>query len=50
MYEIKTKVSDKNVREFIDKIEQSQKREDAYRLLDLFTKITGYKGRCGEKL
>lgn len=45
MYEIKTKVSDKSVKEFIDKIEHPQKREDAYRLLDIFTEITGYEGK-----
>lgn len=45
MYEIKTKVNDKSVKEFIDKVEHPQKREDAYRLLDIFTEITGYEGK-----
>lgn len=45
MYEIKTKVKDKSVTEFIDMVEQPQKREDAYRLLGIFTEITGYEGK-----
>ncbi|NLZ83529.1 MAG: DUF1801 domain-containing protein [Clostridiales bacterium] len=45
MYEIKTKVRDESVKEFIDNIEQTQKRDDAYRLLDILTEITGYEGK-----
>lgn len=42
MYEQKTKESDKSVIEFIEDIENPKKREDAYRLLDIFTETTGY--------
>lgn len=41
-YETKTKETDRSVTEFIEEIENPKKREDAYRLLDLFTETTGY--------
>lgn len=41
MYELKTKPNDGSVLEFIENVD-SGKREDAYRLLDLFTETTGY--------
>jgi hypothetical protein len=45
MYELKTKETDNSVIEFIEKVESPKKREDAYRLLDLFTEITGYEAK-----
>ncbi|MEK8126694.1 DUF1801 domain-containing protein [Paenibacillus filicis] len=42
MYELKTKETDHSVIEFIEQIENSGKRADAYRLLDMFTETTGY--------
>ncbi|WP_141500026.1 DUF1801 domain-containing protein [Paenibacillus luteus] len=42
MYEQKTKETDNSVIEFLDLIENDKKREDAYKLLDIFTEATGY--------
>nr|GGG83193.1 hypothetical protein GCM10011398_30960 [Virgibacillus oceani] len=42
MYELKTKENDSSVMEFIEHIENPKKREDAYKLLDIFTETTGY--------
>ncbi|MDU0332352.1 DUF1801 domain-containing protein [Paenibacillus sp. 3LSP] len=42
MYELKTKENDNSVIEFIEGVADAKKREDAYRLLDIFTEITGY--------
>ncbi|MET3574465.1 DUF1801 domain-containing protein [Bhargavaea ullalensis] len=42
MYELKTKETDRDVLEFIEEVENAKKRQDAYRLLDLFTEVTGY--------
>jgi Domain of unknown function (DU1801) len=42
MYELKTKETDNSVIEFIENIESPKKREDAYKLLDIFTETTGY--------
>lgn len=41
-YEQKTKPTDVNVIEFVEAIEKPAKKEDAYRLLDLFHEETGY--------
>ncbi|KRF04782.1 hypothetical protein ASG89_20990 [Paenibacillus sp. Soil766] len=41
-YEAKTKETDSSVLEFIENVESAKKREDAYQLLDIFTKVTGY--------
>ncbi|QSS98662.1 DUF1801 domain-containing protein [Pontibacillus sp. ALD_SL1] len=41
MYKLKTQPNDRSVLEFIEQIESVKKREDAYRLLDLFTETTG---------
>ncbi|GKU83133.1 DUF1801 domain-containing protein [Niallia sp. NCCP-28] len=45
MYELKTKETENSVIEFIESIESQKKRADAYQLLDLFTDMTGYKGK-----
>ncbi|MUK90136.1 DUF1801 domain-containing protein [Ornithinibacillus sp. L9] len=41
-YELKTKENDRSVMEFIESVESPKKREDAYKLLDIFTETTGY--------
>jgi hypothetical protein len=41
-YELKTKETDNSVIAFIENVENLKKREDAYRLLDIFTETTGY--------
>ena len=45
MYELKTKENDRSVIEFIEAVDHPQKREDAYRLLDIFTETTGYEAK-----
>ena len=42
MYELKTRFNDNSVIEFIENVESAKKREDAYKLLDIFTEATGY--------
>jgi hypothetical protein len=42
MYELKTKENDNSVIEFIETVESPKKREDAYKLLDIFTETSGY--------
>ncbi|GIO38814.1 hypothetical protein J41TS12_36750 [Paenibacillus antibioticophila] len=42
MYQQKTKETENSVIEFIENVDQPQKREDAYRLLDIFSETTGY--------
>ncbi|WP_309120004.1 DUF1801 domain-containing protein [Paenibacillus sp.] len=41
-YELKTKETENSVIEFIEQVDRPKKREDAYRLLDLFTETTGF--------
>lgn len=45
MYELKTKETDSSVIEFIENVENPKKREDAYKLLDIFAEATGYQGK-----
>lgn len=45
MYELKTKEMDNDVIEFIESIDSVKKGQDAYRLLDIFTDVTGYKAK-----
>jgi hypothetical protein len=45
MYEIKTKETDSSVIEFIENVDNVKKREDAYRLLDIFTETTGFEAK-----
>lgn len=45
MYELKTKENDNSVIAFIEDVENVNKREDAYKLLDVFTETTGYKAK-----
>lgn len=42
MYQQKTKETENSVIEFIENLDQAKKREDAYRLLDIFRDTTGY--------
>jgi hypothetical protein len=45
MYELKTKRTDNSVIEFIEQVDSSKKREDAYKLLDIFSETTGYEAK-----
>lgn len=45
MYKQKTKETDSSVIQFIEGVENVKKREDAYRLLDIFTETTGYEAK-----
>lgn len=45
MYELKTKQTDNSVIEFIETVENLKKREDAYRLLDIFTEKSGFEAK-----
>lgn len=45
MYELKTKETDNSVIEFIENIGSVKKREDAYKLWDIFMETTGYEAK-----
>ncbi|RIW37258.1 DUF1801 domain-containing protein [Bacillus salacetis] len=45
MYKLKTKENDSDVVEFIEAVENDRKKEDAYKLLDIFTETTGYQAK-----
>ncbi len=45
MYEQKTKETNLSVIEFIEAVESPKKREDAYKLLDIFTETTGHEAK-----
>lgn len=45
MYEQKTKETDNSVIEFIDSVDNPKKREDAYKLLTIFTETSGYEAK-----
>lgn len=45
MYEQKTKETDADVIEFIEAVDNPKKREDAYRLLGIFEKASGYQAK-----
>lgn len=45
MYELKTKERDASVIDFINEEVISKRREDAYKLLDIFTEASGYEGK-----
>ncbi|MFC7373451.1 DUF1801 domain-containing protein [Fictibacillus iocasae] len=44
-YELKTKQTDASVIEFIEQVDSEKKREDAYKLLDIFTETTGFEAK-----
>ncbi|WP_404452286.1 DUF1801 domain-containing protein [Virgibacillus necropolis] len=45
MYEQKTKENDRSVIEFIENVDSPKKREEAYKLLDIFTETTVCKAK-----
>ncbi|WP_203246535.1 DUF1801 domain-containing protein [Sporosarcina beigongshangi] len=45
MYEQKTKETEKDVIEFIENVDSPKKREDAYKLLNLFNEATGFEAK-----
>lgn len=45
MYEQKTKETENSVIEFIEKIEHPRKKEDAYKLLEIFTETSGFEAK-----
>ncbi|MEC1524286.1 DUF1801 domain-containing protein [Neobacillus niacini] len=45
MYELKTKETDNSVIEFIEQVDSPKKREDAYRLLNIFIETTGFEAK-----
>ncbi|MDN4494597.1 DUF1801 domain-containing protein [Ureibacillus aquaedulcis] len=44
-YEQKTKETDNSVIEFIETVESSKKREDAYKLLEIFEETSGFQAK-----
>ena len=45
MYEVKTKETDNSVIEFINKVENHKRRQDAFRLLEIFKETTGLEAK-----
>lgn len=45
MYKLKTKENDNSVIEFINQVSNEKRRQDAFKLLDIFTETTGYKAK-----
>jgi len=45
MYELKTKETEDSVIAFIEELDSVKKREDAYKLLDIFTEVTDYNAK-----
>lgn len=45
MYEQKTKETDRDVIEFIESVDSPKKRQDAYRLLEIFQETSGYEAK-----
>ena len=45
MYEQKAKETDADVIEFIESVESPKKREDAYKLLQIFEETSGFKAK-----
>jgi hypothetical protein len=46
MAEPKTKLTKESVKDFWNKVEPEQKRQDSFALLEMFKKITGKKPSC----
>ncbi|WHY78439.1 DUF1801 domain-containing protein [Neobacillus sp. WH10] len=44
-YQQKTKETNNSVVEFIESVDNQKKREDAYKLVDIFTDTTGYEAK-----
>lgn len=45
MYEAKMKENEDSVLDFIEKVEQTKKKEDAYKLLEIFEDASGFKAK-----
>jgi len=45
VYKLKTKENDNSVIEFINQVSNEKRRQDAFKLLDIFTETTGYKAK-----
>lgn len=45
MYEAKMKENDESVLDFIENLEQTKKKEDAYQLLEIFQEVSGFKAK-----
>lgn len=45
MYELKTTENNNDVIQFIENVENPKKREDSYKLLDIFTETTGVEAK-----
>ena len=45
MYELKTKETENSVIQFIESVDHPQKKEDAYKLLDIFTEATEHQAK-----
>jgi len=41
VYELKTQINDASVKDFLNTIEDEQKKEDSFKLLDIFTRVSG---------
>ena len=46
MAEPKTKATKASAKEFLNKVEPEEKRQDSFALLEMFEKITGEKPSC----
>lgn len=45
MYKLKTKETDISVIEFIESLDNEKKKTDAYKLLDIFTQVSGHNAK-----
>jgi len=45
VYELKTKISDTDVKAFLDTIEDEQKRDDCFQLLEIFERLSWHKAK-----
>ena len=50
MYELKTKINDENVLEFLNKVENKRRKEDSLIVLDLLKKLLAMNPKCGEQV
>ena len=48
-YELKTKVNDGDVRAFLESVEHDKRREDALRMLDIMSEVTGEEAKMWGK-
>lgn len=45
MYEAKMKENENSVFDFIEKVEQTKKKEDTYKLLEIFQEVSGFQAK-----